>query len=77
MSTISTRRDRHVTVTLKDGSAYNGRLYMSVSTAGGTNASGSQPRKFLYLQIGDDRKIVRFNVSDILKVMSIPAAHTA
>ncbi len=66
MNSISARREKIVTVTLKDGTSCSGKLFMTVSTT--NKASAPQSRQFIYLQVGESSKVVRFNVSDIEQV---------
>lgn len=76
MRNISTTRDRQVTVTLKDGTECSGRLFMTLSTTSAENAS-TQPRKFIYLQIGESRRVVRFNVSEVAHVAPMAKEYRA
>jgi hypothetical protein len=70
MNSISSRKDKLVTVILKDGTSCSGKLFMTVSTAN-KDAGVPQAKKFIYLQVGESSKVVRFNVSDIEEVSAM------
>ncbi len=72
MSESGANRGKLVTVILKDGMECSGRLFMTVSTSANRNSEKQErsttPKRFIYLQIGESRKVVRFNEADILEV---------
>ena len=74
MSNAHARKDRLVTVTLKDGTQCQGRLFMSVSASNAQSGASSQPKQFIYLQVGESRKVVRFNVADVANVSPVGTA---